>query len=234
MGYRGVEGTSVGMNFELESPPADMKCPELPDHGTNNFWSASCETKQQMQEHRATCYPHCKGGRKQAPKFYDEAAKQTHSVSLRKRNAYAQQLADRACEMFKEGKSITEIADNLCRSRRLIELRLTEGGLIVSYSGPSKREQAFELWHTDPTIPDQQMMEMFRLTRNTVETYRRDFRRRHIHKMPIRDAVFNWLDENLEAKTVDIVKHFDLHLSTASEYRMKYRRSARYRNNLKK
>lgn len=222
MSYRGIEGTSVGLYFELESPEPDMRCPELPDHGTNNFWSASCKIKQQMPEHWKTCYPHCKGGSKNH--IYCSENPQNRSKGQRARTDYAVQLAEKICRLYKKGKTINEIADQICRSTKLVSLRLSEAGLTSYGKGPTKKELVFQDWKKAPILTDLYMMNKYCLKRNTVESYRREFKRQHQIVTSVRGQVFAWLKENPDACVERIAKTFDIKIGTASSYHSQFNR----------
>jgi len=214
MGYRGIEGTSVGMNYELESPPEDMVCPELPNHGGYNFRSSSCKIKQTMPEYWKTCYPHCKGG----------ANKKKHSEqqSSHTRSKRAAKLADKICQLYKSGKTINQIADRVFRSPKLVSLRLSEAGLISPDKTPTKKELVFNEWKLNPCLSDEYMREKYTLTRSTIESYRRDYRRQNNIVASTRGKVFEWLNENPEATVEDLMKRFILKEGTASSYHSQF------------
>jgi len=220
MGYRGIEGTSIGANFELESPPADMKCPELPDHGGHNFWKSSCDIKQTMPEHHNTCYPHCKGG-VNTRRVY-EGKQQDRTIGQKERTRYATQLAEKICQLYKNGKTINEIAEIICRTPKLVSLRLNEAGLTNHNKGPTKKELVFEEWKTNPYLSDDYMRKKYTLTRYTIESYRRDFRRKNNIIISVRGSVFRWLKENPQATVEEVMLKFDLKPSTASSYHSQF------------
>lgn len=203
-----IEGTSVGANYEIKSPPPDMKCPELPDHGMDNFWLSACKIKQQIPDYHKTCYPQCKHKRKQPPQ-------QASSRSDR-----AIKLAARVCQLYQEGNTIEQIAEQVSRSTKLVTIRLHEAGLISA--PPTKKELVLAEWRSDPDLPDSYIMDKYKLTSNTVASYRRDFRRKNNIVSTMRGKVFAWLKQHPDASVKDIMKNFALKERTASSYHSQF------------
>lgn len=163
-----ISSESIGLSAELESPQVDMVCPMLASHGgQNNFWKSSCEDKQKLPELVKTCYPHCKYG--------DQVSKEPMNVS----SPYARELAQHIVKLRMDGLTIDQIAQRVCRTPRLVSMRLSTAGLLKSPGkGPTKKEIMMDMLKDNPDMSLSEITSTLGITHKTADSYRREFRRR--------------------------------------------------------
>ena len=177
MGRRGIEGTSVGLNFELESPEADMVCPALPYHQANNFWLSSCKIKQQMAEHEKTCYPHCKCRKEGSGKQkLTEEGKIKVEQKMRAQKEKAERLAQKIVTLKEQGLEPKKIKEQLNISIKTVYKRLSEAGYTIT-GNISKKKIAFDWLEKNPTASGKEIAAHLGVKLPTAFTYMRDFKR---------------------------------------------------------
>lgn len=167
-----ISSESIGLSAELKTAQADMVCPMLTSAGgQNNFWKSSCENKQKLPELIKTCYPHCK--------YKDVTYKEPMNVST----PYAKEVAQRIIKLRQEGLTVEEIAERVCRSPRLVSMRLSTAGIInTPDKGPTKKEILMDMLKDNPDMSITDIVSAVGITHSTANNYKREFKRQACKK----------------------------------------------------
>lgn len=148
----------------------DIHCPSVASPGIN-FWSESCNIKQQMQEHAHTCYPHCKNVKVGVPP--EDRTYETRPIA----SEYAVSVGRVIVELYSQGFTRAQIADKVCRGRETVDKRLREAGVCNPRRVNTLRERMLKYLEERPHTSATKLQEIFKSALSTAEGYRKDFNR---------------------------------------------------------
>lgn len=222
MGYRGVEGAeSIGFSLDvLESPEPDIVCPSVPYHGINNFWSASCRIKQQMPEHKTTCYPHCK---KQPYKV--ESVGGHNKELVHHRSKTAEELRAAIVALAQAGHDVLDIMKTLelkCSATVYKHLRIA-GIKPLQKTRESKKAEVMKLLAKDDTLTPQQIVNIVgKIEVRSAQLYIAEYFR-NINNPTAKQRAFEELKKNPNLTPTQLSNIVGCKRRTAKDYKTQFK-----------
>lgn len=172
----GYEGVSIGDDVLEARDQEKICCPQNDSDksGELNLLKSSCVIRQQDPT-QPLCYGGCKG---EYHEVNPTCGQHKTKTAQHTRSKAGKEIVDKIVSLYTPGCDLQAIADKVCRSKKLVELRLKEAGVFVS-SRPavSGRKKVFAMLEEDPTQTCQQIQERTGISRSSCETYMREWRR---------------------------------------------------------
>lgn len=222
MTYRAIEGAeSIGFSLDvLESPPPDMVCPSVPYHGVNNFWSSSCKIKQQMKEHKLTCYPHCK------KQNYKAEVGGSNPEMLEKRRLKSEELRASIVALTKAGHDVLDIMKTLeIKAVATVYKHLRFAGVApvnTKRVRQNKKSEVIKLLAKDETLTAQQLVNIVGTIQVKSAQLYIDEYKRNKSKPNAKDVAFELLRQKPHTTAKEIARITGCTQRTAKDYKNKF------------
>lgn len=166
MGYRGIEGTEGSLTCRGELPEKELEmveCPELQglSYGNGLIPKETCLIRQQEHPDLPMCYGGCKATKKTKP---ITPSFNLNSERRRQRTAAKKKEVE---ELYKAGKTLTEVAQIVDRTERYCHNHLISVGLREPVAGTragvninSVRQRVYDAANTNPMITVEDLQQM--------------------------------------------------------------------------